>query len=58
YGIVLYCIDSMYRKYYPIITGFIVDYKEQVLIAGVKNNAYPIYIVPSDSVKRKNLEGI
>ncbi|OCK73281.1 hypothetical protein K432DRAFT_313217, partial [Lepidopterella palustris CBS 459.81] len=58
YGIILRCANSIYRKYYLIITGFIVDYKEQVLIAGVKNNAYPIYIVPSDSVKRENLKGI
>ncbi|OCK73206.1 hypothetical protein K432DRAFT_313418, partial [Lepidopterella palustris CBS 459.81] len=58
YGIVLRYVDSIYRKYYPIIARFIVNYKEQVLIAGVKNNACPIYIVPSDSVERKNLEGI
>ena len=32
------CIDGFKRRYYPILAGVMVDYKEQVLITGIKRN--------------------
>ena len=32
------CVGGFKRCYYPILTSVIVDYKEQVLITGIKTN--------------------
>ena len=37
-GIELVCVDGYKKHCYPILTGFIVDYTEQVLITGIKTN--------------------
>ena len=44
------CIDYYKRCCYPILVGFIVDYKEQVLIAGIKANMQYLicYILPKE----------
>jgi Plavaka transposase len=36
-SIYITCIDRKIRVYYPIILSIIADYKEQVVITGVKN---------------------
>ena len=41
------CIDSLKHRYYLILADIIVDYKEQVLITGIKANMqYFVYHVP------------
>ena len=37
-GIKLVCADGYKRRYYPILASLMVDYKEQVLITGIKVN--------------------
>ena len=37
-GIELVCADSYKRRCYPVLAGFMVDYKKQVLITGIKPN--------------------
>ena len=36
-GIYITCIDGKMRVYYPIILLIMADYKEQVVIIGIKN---------------------
>jgi hypothetical protein len=36
-GIYITYIDGKIRVYYPIISSIIADYKEQVIITGIKN---------------------
>ena len=51
---IITCVDRYNRKCYLIIVGFIVDYKEQVLIIGIKKAQYcSICIVLPN--KRENL---
>ena len=39
--------DGFIQQYYPILTGFIADYKKQVILTGVKlEQYYIIYYVP------------
>ena len=52
-NIELVCADSYKRRYYPILVGFMVDYEEQVLNAGIKANMqYSIYHI---SQKKREL---
>ena len=46
--------DSLKRHCYPILAGVIVDYKEQVLITGIKTNmqCFVCYVSPK---KQENL---
>ena len=37
-GIELVYVDSYKRRCYPVLAGFMVDYKEQVFITGIKAN--------------------
>ncbi len=37
-GIEMICIDGLKRRYYLILAGVMVDYKEQVLITRIKAN--------------------
>lgn len=37
-NIKLLCIDNYKRRYYPILGNFIIDYKWQVFITGIKAN--------------------
>ncbi len=37
-GIEMICADGLKRHCYPILAGVMVDYKEQVLITGIKAN--------------------
>ena len=37
-GIEIQCVDSFKQRCYPVFAGLIVDYKEQVLITGIKAN--------------------
>ena len=36
-GLKIKCADGRYRHCFPIITGIIADYEEQVLLTGVKS---------------------
>ncbi len=46
-GIELVCADGYKRRCYPVLAGLMVDYKEQVLITGIKANMqYSICHVP------------
>lgn len=49
-GIEMICIDSLKHRYYLILAGGIVDYKEQVLITGIKANMqyFICYISPQE----------
>ena len=37
-GIKLICAKGYKRRYYPVLADFMVDYKEQVFITGIKAN--------------------
>lgn len=47
-GLPILCADGYTRQCYPIIAGFKVDYKEQILITGVKGDHCTICQVPPD----------
>ncbi len=48
------CANDLKRRYYPILTGVMVDYKEQVFITRIKANVqYSICHVPPQ--ERENL---
>ena len=48
------CANGFKRRWYPILAGVMVDYKEQVLITGVKKNmqCYVCHVFPQE---RENL---
>ncbi|KAN0076227.1 hypothetical protein V8E54_006369, partial [Elaphomyces granulatus] len=49
------CADGRYRHCFPIITGIIADYEEQVLLTGVKSGRHcTICQVPPS--ERENLQ--
>ena len=48
----LVCANSYKKHCYPILTGFMVDYKEQFLITGFKANMqYSVCHIPSKEKK-------
>ena len=49
-------IDNYKKRYYPIPAGFILDYKEQVCITGIKANMqYSIYHIQPKKKRINNL---
>ena len=46
-GIELVYVDGYKRRCYPVLAGLMMDYKEQVLITGIKTNMqYSICYIP------------
>jgi hypothetical protein len=54
-GLKIKCADGQYQNYFPIITGIMADYEEQVLLTSVKSRRhYTIYQVPP--LEQENLQ--
>ena len=49
-GIEIRCVDDFKRRCYPVLAGLMIDYKEQVLITGVKANmqCFICYVLPKE----------